>query len=421
MKIEDLQHVYPEKGTKLEAVDRDSKYIVKVDASKDFAEDLFQYSKKFFEAAHVITVSILDTNRPDISKLDTYFFSIAFLYRHALELGLKAIAFQYIKDKEGRKSFVKDTRHNLEIILNEVVDKVETIAADDELEWLKTYFKDLSKKDKESDSFRYPFHIHKDFNGDYVIKCIFEEETHINLVKFANKFEAAYEIIQNWYFGKIGMATDWQDLEPSFIEEDGSYYGKSVVGYSYNRNSFCSYISAYLETANLLKQQMKNETDNGNDECAEQFFLPMCYLYRNCAELSLKQIWFQRVKEDWNVKCGFMRKKKHSIMGLWYRLKPLILEYNNGLDDDNYIEVIEDYCCQVHDIDSDASRFRYPMNKNMQAYFSKNKYFDFIHVGNFFEALNNILDGIDSQFSEMNEYIRGMEAEYRAEMESEWC
>lgn len=38
----------------------------------------------------------------------------------------------------------------------------------------------------------------------------------------------------------------------------------------------------------------------------------------------------------------------------------------------------------------------------------------------FFEALNNILDGIDSQFNSMNEIIAEMEAECRAEMEAEY-
>ena len=41
---------------------------------------------------------------------------------------------------------------------------------------------------------------------------------------------------------------------------------------------------------------------------------------------------------------------------------------------------------------------------------------DFIHVGDFFEELNNILDGIDCQLSTINEYKAEMEAEYRAEM-----
>ena len=90
----------------------------------------------------------------------------------------------------------------------------------------------------------------------------------------------------------------------------------------------------------------------------------------------------------------------------------------SGTDDVEYIDVIEDYCVQVHTFDSDANKFRYPMSNSMQEYFSLNKRFDFVETGDFFEALNNILDGIDSQLNCMNESRAEMEAEYYSEMMS---
>lgn len=96
------------------------------------------------------------------------------------------------------------------------------------------------------------------------------------------------------------------------------------------------------------------------------------------------------------------------------------MKYSKDTDEPEYIEVIEDYCRQIHKIDSDANKFRYPMANTMQVYFPQNKRFDFINMGDFFEALNNILDGIDSQFNSMNEIIAEMEAECRAEMEAEY-
>lgn len=88
----------------------------------------------------------------------------------------------------------------------------------------------------------------------------------------------------------------------------------------------------------------------------------------------------------------------------------------NFSDKKEYLSVVENYCEQIHSLDSDSNKFRYPMANNMQPYFSTNKRFDFIHVGDFFEELNNILDGIDCQLSTINEYKAEMEAEYRAEM-----
>lgn len=417
--------ISPEKGKKIDAFEKHSKYIVKVKAPTELTETLFEYAEIFFEAAHKITEFILYAEHPDIGKLDTYFFSIAFLYRHCMELGLKAVGFQYIEEKSERKKFIKDTRHNLSVILSAVEEIVSSKRPEEEMGWLRTYFADLSQKDKESDSFRYPFHIVWEsdewgLKGKYTIRKIFDEQTHIDLIKFANKFEAAYEIIRKWYKKDIDDAVEWREVNPVFLETGGYYYAQSVVGYKYGRADFYPYTKAYLETANYLKWYMKNNTNLGNSDYNERLFLPMCYLYRNCVELSLKTIWFEETGEEFQTKCKVMLDNKHSIAGMWKRIKPYVLEYNKEPDNIRYIEVIEDYCMQVHTIDSDANKFRYPMSNNMQVYFSHNKRFDFMETGDFFEALNNILDGIDSELNHMNEIKAEMEAEYRAEMEAEY-
>ena len=419
-----ISTISPEKGKKIGDFDKHSKYLVKVTAPTDLSETLFQYSENFFEAAHIITKIIIYANHPDIGKLDTYFLAIAFLYRHCLEVGLKAIGFQYICKKEDREKFVKNTRHNLSEIFSVVLNICESTRSDEEITWLKKYFEDLSLVDKESDSFRYPFHIvwKKDewgLGGHFVVKRVFTEQVHIDLIKFANKFEAAYEIIKKWYLKDTDNSIEWKELKPIFIETGGYYYAQSVVGYQYRRQDFYPYTKAYLETANYLKWFMKNQTDYGNCEYKNQLFLPMCYLYRNCVELSLKTIWFEETGEDFQVKCKLMMDKKHSIEGMWKQLKPYVLEYSKGTAEPEYIDVIEDYCIQVQKLDSDANKFRYPMANTMQVYFSQNKRFDFIHIGDFFEALNNILDGIDSEFSYVNEIKAEMEAEYYAEMMAE--
>lgn len=97
---------------KINAVDKHSKYTVRVKAPADLSVTLFTYAENFAEAAHLITEFILYAEHPDIGRLDTYFFAIAFLYRHCMELGLKAIYFHQVVDTEKRKQFVKVTRHN---------------------------------------------------------------------------------------------------------------------------------------------------------------------------------------------------------------------------------------------------------------------------------------------------------------------
>ena len=401
-----ISTIIPKKGKKINAIDKHSKYIVKILAPKDLSEALFDYAEYFFEAAHQITEFILYADYPDIGKLDTYFFPIAFLYRHCIELGLKAIGFQYIQDKEERKRFVKNTRHNPEEILTAVIERCSWLRPEEELQWLQKYFANLSQKDRESDSFRYPFHIVWEsddwgLDGKFVIKKVFNEQTNVDLVKFANKFEAAYEIIK---------------VAPVFIETGGYYYNQSVVGYKYNRAQFYPYTEAYLETANYLKWYMKQKIDEKKSDYSNRLFLPMCYLYRNCVELNLKTIWFEETGEDFQTKCKCMLDNKHSISGMWKKIKPYVRQDVNGTDEVEYIDVIEDYCMQVHTFDSDANKFRYPMSNSMQVYFPINKRFDFIETGDFFEALNNILDGIDNQLNYINEARAEMKEEYYSEI-----
>ncbi|MBT9795171.1 hypothetical protein [Hungatella hathewayi] len=415
-----ISDITPKSGKRISAFDKHSKYIVRITTPVDLAETLYRYSEDFFEAAHLITEFILDMEYSDIGKLDTYFFSIAFLYRHCIELGLKAIGFQNIEEKIKREEFVKNTRHNLYDILNAVNNLSDVTRPDDEMQWLQKYFSDLSQIDRESDSFRYPFHIVWESDGwgygKFTVKRIFNEQTHIDLVKFANKCEAAYEIIKKWYLREDDKAVEWVELKPTFIEAGGYYYSQSVVGYSYIREDFYPYTKAYLETANYLKWYMKNKSDSGDNNCKNHLFFPMCYLYRNCTELGLKTIWFEETGEDFQIKCKMMLDKKHSIEGMWKKVKPYVIEGSRETDEPEYIEVIEDYCNQIHKMDSDANKFRYPMSNTMQLYFPHNKRFDFMHVGDFFEELNNILDGIDSQLSYIKEIKAEIENEYQTEM-----
>ena len=103
-----------------------------------------------------------------------------------------------------------------------------------------------------------------------------------------------------------------------------------------------------------------------------------------------------------------MADTKHSIAGMWKKIKPSILRCKSGNQKAlEYLTVIEDYCMQVHELDSDANMFRYPMRNTMQVYFPQNKRFDFIQMGDFFEALNNILADIDMDFAQLNDQ-RGM-------------
>lgn len=406
--------------------DTSSKYIITIVPPTDLSQSFYEYSKSFYSAAHSIASFLLETDKPNIAQLDSYFFALAFLYRHSIELILKALAFRNLPSKNDKATFAKDTFHDLAKILDELLKIESSPRSNDEISWLKNYFMDASKMDKESDSFRYPFHIRRTpadlFSGPkFSVERIFEEQTHIDLVLFANKFEAAFEILDLWYTNNSKAAEEWKELKPIFIETGGYYYGQSVVGYGYRRQDFYPYVNAYAETAGYIRTLMKRYYDSGEISKASELFMPMCYLYRNAAELVIKAAWFEESREDFQSRCKGLYKKKHSIIGLWNQLRSWIAKfYGEEADDATYFNEIESACGNLHTFDTMASTFRYPCTKEMDLHFSKITMMDFMNVAEFMESLIHAIDGIESELSARNEYIDDVEAEYRAEMEAEF-
>ncbi|GIO85535.1 hypothetical protein J25TS5_24670 [Paenibacillus faecis] len=392
--------------------------------SNNLAAEFFTYGLNFKKSAHIITEHLF-SSRPDISKLDTYFFSLAYLYRHSLELILKAIGFQYIKEQSERKKFITDTFHNLSEILREVSPFIQDQIKNnkDGYNWLVSLFDDMSLKDKESDSFRYPFGITVITDQDpfsempkkYGIKAFFEKQTHIDLIAFVCKMEVAFNILSNYYSNISKIIEDYKKYNPLFLEEGGSYYGQSVVGYSYSRNRFYPYVKAYSESADILHQYTSKK-----EKTKDSLFIPMCYLYRNGIELAIKEILFEECSLDHQSAVKKIKEKKHSILALWNSIKIEVVRHAGVSDDDAHILNVEKYIQQLHDFDGASDKFRYPTNKDLQMHYKKPKKFDVDNVAGFFGQLSYFLHGVCLMMSAQNEMQADMEAEYRAQMPDEY-
>jgi len=394
--------------------------IINIKADGELNSQFYDYALKFKVAAHELTEYILKED--DISKLDTYFFSLAFLYRHSLELILKAIGFKYITEHVDRIGFVKDTYHNLLVILETINPFiVDEIAKDIEgYNWLKNYLGDINLIDKESDSFRYPFGIavekieyrHKVVRK-YSIKLIFDNQTHINLVAFANKMEVAFGLLYTIYNEKFDSFHDYKKYKPIFLEQGGSYYGQSVVGYQYSSGEYYPYVKAYTESAEYLFNMMcKGKSLN------DILFIPMCYLYRNAIELALKEILFQECSLGFQESLKQINKKKHKVEGLWNLVKSEIKEHSGVSEDDETIRNAESYIKQLNYVDSSSDKFRYPTNDNLELYFKTKQQFDIKNVNKFFADLAYFLSAVNTMMSVQNELKAEMEAEYHSHMES---
>lgn len=396
--------------------------IIRLRNSCNLQNDFYNYAVKFKKSAHLLTEHLIEGT--DISKLDTYFFAVAYLYRHSLELILKAIGFKHIITQEERKVFLKDTFHNLLDILTYIAPNNQEQLNKDlkAYEWLRSFFKDINAYDKEADSFRYPFGIsmEKKDNGYekikvFSIRVVFDKQTHIDLVAFANKLEVVYELLDALYQERFGDSHYYKDYHPVFFEEGGSYYGQSVVGYHYNSKKFYPYVKAYTESAELFYYKICE-----NEKLKDDLFNPMVYLYRNAVELSLKEILLEECSFDFQEALRHIGKKKHKVLGLWNLIKSEIEEHADAPDDDTTLIDAENYIVQLNNIDGASDKFRYPADKNLGMHFKDTKKFDIDNVNDFFGQLLSFLSAVDAMMSAHNEWKAEMEAEYRAEMESSY-
>lgn len=196
---------------------------------------------------------------------------------------------------------------------------------------------------------------------------------------------------------------NYQAHEPKMIIEGGNYFQQSVVGYRYSEYSFYPYYSSYEEVAKFLKGIILEENKN-------KFFMPMCYLYRNAIELGLKRLIIEDSHLENECALRIVRRKKHSILGLWNSIVDEIKEYANEPEEDTTISDAQNYIQTFHNFDQSFDLFRYPCNENLEVYFQNATKFDVENVSSCFEELCNFLDGVDGMLAQ----IRDCEAEMLA-------
>lgn len=386
----------------------DQDNIITLNTNGEISNLFYLYSGYYEEAATIITKITLESG--SIRELDFYFFSLAYQYRHSLELILKAIAFQYITDYENRIKFMKNTKHNLLKIL-EIISSYINLKNDevkDSYRWLTELFQDMDTIDRESDCFRYPFGLYKskqrwDRRKTYKIRTFFNEQTHIDLIKFAEKMIVAREILIS-YYNDTKIPKLYKNYEPIFIQCGGSYYAQSVI-YSYNRDTFRIHVSAFHEGAGILAEIIQQ-----NIAEKQHLFMPMCYLYRNSIELALKQIIFEQCtfERKQQQALSIMNDKKHSVQGLWNSVKKQIKHSITLSDEDK--ELIDKHVTILHKLDLKADTFRYPVSISLEPHFKSDKTMDIQNTTLFFEQFHMLLDFVYTMVDQSNEYLAEMQA-----------
>lgn len=141
-------------------IDDNSEHVVTVVNSGKLDEDFYKYACDFYEAAEAVIEYLLGeaAERHEIYKLDLWYFALVYLYRHSLELMLKAGIFRIIRDTGDRKDIIGEIRHNLKQSFEKLIQICNLeIGENENAKWLMEYLTDITQFDEKSDMFRYPF------------------------------------------------------------------------------------------------------------------------------------------------------------------------------------------------------------------------------------------------------------------------
>ena len=377
-------------------IEKDSRYKITVKNSGNLDSDFCQYAYNFYAAAEQAICFLFEEASPryDIAKLDLWFFAIIYLYRQSLELILKANLFQSITDTDSRKEIIGEVRHDLKRAFEKLVEiRKLAISENENAEWLMAFLTDISELDRESDMFRYPF-------GNY-FKILFERQTHVSLTATRDNMNRAYVTIKELFETGCFPEKNYAAYAPQLIIEDGYFYQQSVVGYQFSKYSFYPYVSSYNKVAVFLKDRIivQGSTD---------LFMPMCYLYRNAIELALKRLIIEDSHIDAEKAKRIIRRKNHSIQGLWNSIIGEIRTCAEIPGDDTTLTDAERYIQMFHNLDNSSDLFRYPCDKHLNSYFLEAEEFDMNNVASCFEELCNFLDAVEVQMSRMKEFEEEM-------------
>jgi hypothetical protein len=372
--------------------------------SKELCDEFLSYSDSYFKAAELIAEHLVTDvcENSDIATLDTWFFAVTYLYRQSLELILKATLYKYNINQED---IISKMRHDLAIGIELLDQQVgESTKSNANYIWLYKYLTNISDIDKESDMFRYPF--------NNKMEAFFREQKHYDYIAIYENVERAKTTLLSLMNMSIDTYIAKYTHEPTLLIEGGHYYQQAVIGYKLSQRDFYPYIRAYSQCANYLLELM-----NSNNSHLD-LFLPMCYLFRNSIELELKKIYILHC--SLNNKSPDLSKYKHRLLKLWKITQSTIDEHSNAPEDDTTVEDCSVYIEQLNNWDGCSSTFRYPINKNGDYFFKREKRYNFRNVGQCFNDINYFFGCVEQQLDYHLDIQMEMEAENWSNMDYDY-
>ncbi|MCH4888945.1 hypothetical protein EZV73_15230 [Acidaminobacter sp. JC074] len=187
---------------------------------------------------------------------------------------------------------------------------------------------------------------------------------------------------------------------------------RAYFGWQDKDTAFYGVKMGYKNAADKLVDDAIESGLTGAISTLDTFIFPICFLYRNSIEVSLKGIYMRY--------CGGLLKGGHDLVLLWNNL------YNEvilNIQDDKFLDEVKKYkkkfvLYSFNDIDygeiralfnefnqindQKADVFRYLLDKNGELYFTDNKFIDYPNLK---ETMDYIYKALDYIYTVVDEYL----------------
>ncbi len=153
---------------------------------------------------------------------------------------------------------------------------------------------------------------------------------------------------------------------------------------------YFGYIIGYKNSADTLIDYSLSMLGQGRIDIGDTYVFPICFMYRQLMELSLKVLYILFSADDDSTKEKTIRKSSHNLIKMWTFVKPIIEMYSLE-QEKNDIEIVEAYINEMHSYQETSFEFRYPTHKDGSSIHNDWEYLDLVNLKDKMERFYNYI------------------------------
>ena len=208
------------------------------------------------------------------------------------------------------------------------------------------------------------------------------------------------------------------------FESTKRYLDFSHFGWGDIETQFYGYTKGYKESADTLVDYALNSKSIA---VLDTYVFPILFLYRQFIELSLKSLYLEYANETIEKKVQVIKEVNHNLHQMWNKLKPTLIDSDDGNSESEIISIAESYVIQFHNFDNSSFKFRYPIDKDYNPLLNgEEQRIDLANLKSRMTELDNFFGGTSGKLSyfkdckeAQEEHLREVREELRAEFEAE--